>query len=142
MAVGTITQKMQSFASSRAGQTMMHFILTCVGGTAGEVGTFPATVLGFKRAMRGARLEAIETVPAPASTSPTAGWGITVTDDGLVDLLGGAGAARSATVPQRVLPVVSTGIVGTAPTSGDTTVTISGNSVSAATITIHLWFSR
>ncbi len=138
MAVGTITQKMQSFGSSRAGQTMMHFILTCTGSSTD--GTFPATALGFKRQMRGARLEAMET--NPGTTSPTANWDVTLVDDAGFDLLGGAGANRSATATERALPVVGTGVVGTAPTNGDTTVTITGNSVNSAGIVIDLWFSR
>ncbi len=135
---GTITQKMQSWGSSRNGTWVMHFTLTCTGDSSD--GSFPATVLGYKRAIRGARLEAMET--NPGTTAPTALYDVTLTDDGGYDLLGGAGANRSATVTERVIPVLGTGTYGTASVNGDTTVNITNNSVNSAGIVIDLWFSK
>ena len=135
---GTITQKLQSWGSAREGTTMMHYILTCTGDASN--GSFPATALGLKRALRGCRLEAMETHPGP--TAPTALYDITITDDGGFDMLGGAGADRSATVTERVVPVVANGIVGTTQVSGVVTLNITNNSVNSAVIVIDLWFSR
>ncbi len=138
MAVGTITQKLKSFGSSREGQTTMHYTLTCTASSTD--GSFPATKLGLPRALRGCRLEAMET--NPGSTAPQAVYDITLVDDAGFDLLGGAGLNRSATDTERVIPILSTGVYGSVPVNGDTTVTIANNNVNSAVVVIDLWFSR
>ena len=135
---GTITQTVESFGSRRDGNTMMKFVLTCTADTVD--GSFPLTTLGFTRALRGCRLEAMETDPGPVN--PTASYDVTVTDDDGYDLLGGAGANRSATNTERVLPIVASGIVGTVAVNGNTTINITGNSVNSAQTTITLFFSK
>ena len=135
---GTISQAMQSFGSRRDGNMMMKFILTCTADSAN--GSFPPTTLGFSNALRGFRLESMETDPGPVS--PTGLYDVTVTDAGGYDLLGGAGVNRSATVTERAVPVITTGIVGTVAVNGNTTINITGNSVNSAQTTITLFFSK
>jgi hypothetical protein len=78
----------------------------------------------------------------PGTVNPTASYDVTVTDDDGYDLLGGAGANRSATNTERVLPIVASGIVGTVAVNGNTTINITGNSVNSAQTTITLFFSK
>ena len=136
---GTITQKMQSFGSRRDGNTMMKFIMTC---TAGNPGAFPPTVIGFTHQLRGCRLEAIETDAGPILPSA---FDVTLTDSHGFDLLGGAGLGRDPAKTERAVPVIASGVVGTAAVNGDTTLNITipgGVYVSGANIVITIYFSK
>lgn len=135
---GTITQRFQSFGSRRDGTTTFKFTLACTGDSTN--GSFPATALGFKRQLRGARLESVEV--KGGSPSPTDLWDLTILDDVGFDLLNGSGKDRSATTVQRIYPTTTNASGIKVATNGDSIVNISGNSVASANITIAIWFSK
>jgi hypothetical protein len=99
-------------------------------------GTFPAIsfVSGIVQKIQGLFLYKVNTVPG--ATNPTASWGVTVTNSDSLDLLGGAGAGRSASAAQAVIPLFFH------PVSGSMTLNISSNSVASANITLYVFFVK
>ena len=135
---GTIIQKMQSFGSRRDGTTMFKFSLSCTGDLV--TGTFPVTALGFKRQLRGCRLESVEVtsgIPVPEQL-----WSLEITDSAGYDLLGGNGHYINIATPQRLYPATSGSPNTRVPINGDTFVVITENNVSLAKISLEIYFSR
>ena len=76
--------------------------------TADSSGTFTATKIAqwIMDKIQGSYLFKIKTFPTPSGTAPTASWGVTLTDDDGLDVLGGVGASQShsaalASVPKQ-----------------------------------------
>jgi hypothetical protein len=130
---GTITQTVKGHGKD----STLQYTLSCTGDASD--GTFPNTALGFERQLQGYRLEAMETTPG--SVTPDS-YTVKVEDENGFDMLGGVGASRSTSDTERVIPTVMTGMSGTVPVNGTTTVKITGNNNVGATLTINLWFSK
>jgi hypothetical protein len=78
----------------------------------------------------------------PGATAPTAAYDIVLNNARSLDILGGAGANKSATLTERVFPNVSTGL-GFPTVAGETlTLGISGNSTNSGNGVIKLWFTK
>lgn len=106
-------------------------------------GSVPATALDSATMIfiQGYHLDAGET--DPGATAPTDNYDITVTDEWGLDLFGGALLNRDTSATEIKRPVVdSVPLYGSAPIPGQLTVTISGNSVNAATGKLILHLSR
>jgi hypothetical protein len=73
----------------------------------------------------------IRVVTDPGTPAPTTLYDITLTDSNGIDVLGGAGANRSATVTEQCFPTVAT-VPWECPVAGALTLTITGNSVVSA----------
>ena len=77
----------------------------------------------------------------PGSTAPTDNYDLTLTDSGGADVMGGSLANRDSTTTERAMPLQNGNYTGV-PVHGPLTLNISGNSVSAATGTVTVYFAR
>jgi hypothetical protein len=77
-------------------------------------------------------------VTDPGSTAPTDNWDLTVTDGGAgdIDILAGAGANRSTSATQAVVPASNVAM----PVCGALSVNVT-NAGDEKTLAIHLYFS-
>jgi len=109
--------------------------------TAASNGTFTSRAItaSYVTTLENHFMYLIETDPG---TAPTAAYDIVLNNARGLDILGGAGMNKSATVTERVFPMVNGGN-GFPPVAGETlTLGISGNSTDTATGVIKLWFTK
>jgi hypothetical protein len=85
--------------------------------------------------IHGLFLVQVETIPG--GTAPTALYDIAINDTDGADLLGGAGADRSATLPEIAYPSVISKVI-----ANRFSVVLTSNTQAGATGTIRLYFSR
>lgn len=80
----------------------------------------------------------------PGATAPTALYDITILSANGADLLGGAGANRSATVTEIAYPTIdsTSGQKGCVPINSALTLTVGNTSVNSATIEIKLFLVK
>jgi len=129
---GTITQTMSPQGFNNDNQIIE---ITAVGDA--STGSFPATtMLRYNSTLAntdGWSIIAVET--DPGSTAPTANWDLTFVDASGLDLLNSQCINRSATATERCSadPI---------PLYGNVAVTITGNSVNSATITIKVYIVK
>ena len=134
-ALGTITGVINRFRSDLVRPQVAQVILTCTGSV--DDGSFPITVwTGLSGIavydLRGLRLHDVKVIAG--TTGPTNLSNMTITDSYGVDLLDGAGLlfipnSGSAWTNLIFLPAIIT---------GDTSITITGNLVHSAVITVVL----
>jgi hypothetical protein len=110
-----------------------------------STGAFTATAIDTAKMTTLAGYYLYEMETDPGTPSPQADYDITLTSTATgysKDVLGGAGADRSATVTQSVYPK-NTDTYRYPPVGGDTwTLAITGNNVSVAEGLIRLWFVK
>ena len=129
----------QSLTSTRQGEILtVNFAFTA----SPDDGAMPAiaTSTAISTAITGMYLFAVETNPGNVAV-PDA-WSVTVTNAAGFDLLGGAGATRSTTLTQRVIPSVATGIYGASLVDGILYLNITGNTTPSATGSVKLFLSK
>jgi hypothetical protein len=132
MAAGTVTVTTQTGSGDAI---IVHFAWTADAAD----GSVPATLSGEGEDWPinySGCIYAMET--NPGSTAPTADYDITLTDSDGVDMLGGGGADRSATVSEIVPAKIGT-VFGCFPTQNEFTLTITNNSVNSATGTVKVY---
>lgn len=120
--------------------------LTCTAGTAGEAGAFPATIInplavdsvGSLFDIRGLKLYSVKAIPG--TTAPTDATDLTITDEYGIDLLGGKGTDLIGATSKTWIPIGPAGYALPALITGNVTVTITGNLIASAVITIVLEF--
>jgi len=141
-AVGTVTGA-ATVVKKIAGQpAVVKVVLTCTGGTAGEAGTYPATVINTlsgvsSTTLLGLNLHYIQVYPG--GTAPVDASDMTITMDG-VDILGGRGTDLIDNTSLTSCAPGTVGAVGDIPITGNITLNISGNTTASAVVTIILTF--
>lgn len=80
----------------------------------------------------------LRVVTDPGSVAPTTLYDITLTDSNGIDVLGGAGANRSATLSEQCFPTVAT-VPWECPIAGPLTLNITNNSVISATGSVVIY---
>jgi len=132
---GTITGVLTRVQTQQGRPQVAKLVLTCVGDASD--GGFPATILNDLQTsfrLEGLQFYSIKVIPG--TTTPTDASDLTITDEYGVDLLGGKGTNLiSATLKTWAL-FGPAGYSVSALITGDTTITITGNSVHSATFTI------
>lgn len=116
--------------------------LTCTA----EAGAFPATIInplavdsvGSLFDLRGLKLYSVKVIPG--ATAPTDATDLTITDEYGIDLLGGKGTDLIDSTSKTWIPIGPAGYALPALITGNVTVTITGNLVAGAVITIVLEF--
>jgi hypothetical protein len=146
MAIGTITGILKRSIVKQGRPSMAVLELTCTAGTAGEAGTFPATIInplavdsvGSLFDLRGLKLYSVKVIPG--ATVPTDATDLTITDEYGIDLLGGKGTDLIDATSKTWIPIGPAGYALPALITGNVTVTITGNLIDSAVITIVLEF--
>jgi hypothetical protein len=146
MAFGTITGILKRSIVKQGRPSMAVLELTCTAGTAGEAGAFPATIInplavdsvGSLFDLRGLKLYSVKVIPG--ATAPTDATDLTITDEYGIDLLGGKGTDLIDAISKTWIPIGPAGYALPALITGDVTVTITGNLIASAVITIVLEF--
>jgi len=116
--------------------------LTCTA----EDGAFPATIInplavdsvGSLFDIRGLKLYSVKAIPG--TTAPTDATDLTITDEYGIDLLGGKGTDLIGATSKTWIPIGPAGYALPALITGNVTVTITGNLIASAVITIVLEF--
>jgi hypothetical protein len=133
-AAGTVVQQYAA-----VGQEMLVVSLSWTGSASD--GTVPSTALNAQvmTRVKGMYIYMIET--DPGATAPTASYDIVINDANGRDVLGGAGADRSATATEAAGATLSSAIV---PVPIDTALTfvLSNNSVHSAVGVVKLYFIK
>jgi hypothetical protein len=116
--------------------------LTCTGGTAGDAGTIPATVINtltnvVSYRLTGTSLRLVQVYPG--GVTPTDASDMTITMDG-VDILGGRGTNLIDATSYTSCAPGTIGAVGDVPITGNMTLNVSNNSVASSVFTIILTF--
>lgn len=108
-----------------------------------DAATIPDTALpnDFIEAIKGWYLYAIQTKPGAGDVAPTADYNVTLEDSIGMDILGGAGADRSASATEWAMPLWGTETIP-APVVEGLTLKVAGNSVVSAEGQIRLIFVR
>jgi hypothetical protein len=146
MAFGTITGILKRSIVKQGRPSMAVLELTCTAGTAGEAGAFPATIInplavdsvGSLFDLRGLKLYSVKVIPG--ATAPTDATDLTITDEYGIDLLGGKGTDLIGATSKTWIPIGPAGYALPALITGNVTVTITGNLIASAVITIVLEF--
>jgi hypothetical protein len=140
-AVGTCTQSLAStFQDGTRAQKILTF--TCVGGTAGETGTYPATAISSSNADQLQGYYLYKLITNPGATPPEDNWDFVLTDGDGIDVLGGAGANRHTTTSQMIAPLLTTGVYFAQPVLEAWTLAITGNTTASAIVVIKAVFVR
>lgn len=98
-------------------------------------GTFPTTTAQGIAQLQGYLITAVET--SPGTPAPSAGYSVTVKDPSGFDVLAGAAASLSATVPEAFAASTAA-----PPLQGTFTVTITGSSVASAHTSVYVFLSK
>lgn len=135
------SQECKQSISGTSASTVRVLTATC---TAGADGTFPSftTETGTDIAYAINEMYLCEVRTNPGTTAPQALYDIVINDADGIDVMGGTLADRSATVSQRAIPQVATGVYGCVPVDGALTVVFSNNNVGAAQTVLKLVFER
>jgi hypothetical protein len=134
---GSVTQTIELLGSG-----IEKYVLTFTWtGDSGD-GTVPSTVTNdiISAILKGKYITEVRTYPG--STGPTALYDIELQDSLGFDVMGGSLHDRSATVKERAIPVMITGIYGGTMLDGALTLVITNNSVHSATGTVKIFLSR
>lgn len=128
-AVGTVTQ-----AKANLSYYVSKITLTWVGSTVTTVGSVPSTettwpIDGY----------VFLVITNPGGTAPTALYDIVLNDTSGFDIMGGELANRSDTVTEQAVPKISS-VYGSRFVSGKLTFVLTGNSVSAGTGTVEIYY--
>jgi hypothetical protein len=107
------------------------FLSTTLNDLAEQAGFFP---------LEGLQLHSIKCIP-DAVTPPTGGSSVTITDEFGVDLLGGKGEGMISATDKTWALFGPSGYYVSALITGDITLSISGNSVNSAKLTIVIEFT-
>ena len=129
-AAGTVTVKLAQLGGPLASPFVLTYSWTGDAST-GSVPGKASSILVQQAQLQGYLI--YQVTVTPGSTSPTAGYAITLKTDPGVDVLGGAASSLSATVAANFLvnpPVVL---------NGDLTMAVTGNSVASATGTVDVY---
>lgn len=79
---------------------------------------------------------------SPGLPAPTTLYDIVLNDAAAIDLMGGTLANRSATLPERAIPMLASGIYGATAVDGAVTLVITNNVVQSAATTVKVFLSR
>lgn len=130
----TLTSSKKTYFGSGTAANGNQYVITmvCTLSNTGSV-TTPWPIDGY--------VMGIETIPG--ATAPTSGYGITVTDANSLDIMGGALASRSSTLPEFEMPWVGASKTP-APIAvpGYLTANFTGNSVAGAIVTLKITVQR
>jgi len=135
VAVGTCTQAYALIPTSN----ISTITYTCT--ASADDASFPSTATStdITAAIKGMYIIEARTNPG---TAPTAAYDIVINDADGIDLMGGTMADRSATVSQRSIPALSTGVYGGTAVDGVLTLAISGNSNNSAVVVVKVFLTR
>lgn len=133
---GTITQSLAVISNSN----LAVLTFTCTADSAAA--TFPDTPTStdITNAILGMYITEVRT--NPGAVAPQALYDIVVNDADGIDIMGGALLNRSATVSERAIPIMITGIYGCTAIDGILTISISGNNVNSAVTVVKVFLSR
>lgn len=143
-AAGTITGVLTRAQTAQGRPVVTKLVLTCTGDSSN--GGYPATTLsqffvdasGRTYVMPGLQLYSVKVIPG--TTGPTADSDMTITDEYGVDLLGGKGTNLIKNAAKTWALFGPSGYYISPIVTGELTLTITGNSVNSATITIVIEF--
>jgi len=134
-AAGTCTQAYALIPSSN----ISTITFTCIASADDQSFPSTATSTEITAAIKGMYIIEARTNPG---TAPTANYDIVLNDADGIDLMGGTMADRSATVSQRSIPALSTGVYGGTAVDGAITLVITGNSVNSAVVVVKVFLTR
>lgn len=137
---GTITGTLERMAVRQGSAPIIEIVLTCTASV--DAATYPATVVNTLSGvsdyiLKGLKLYSIKSIPS-AVTAPTAGTSVTITDSRGVDLLGDKGSGLISNTAKTWAAFGPNNYAFPALITGNFTVTISGNAVNSAGITLVL----
>jgi hypothetical protein len=136
---GTITGTIERMAVRQGSAPIIEIVLSCVASV--DAATYPATVVNTLSGvsdyiLKGLKLYSIKAIPG--ATGPTAGTSVTITDSRGVDLLGDKGSGVIANSAKTWAAFGPSNYAFPALIMGNFTVTITGNAVNSAVITLVL----
>jgi hypothetical protein len=136
---GTITGTLERMAVRQGSAPIIEIVLTC---TAGDAAAYPVTVVNTLSGvsdyiLKGLKLYSIKSIPS-AVTAPTAGTSVTITDSRGVDLLGDKGSGLISNTAKTWAAFGPNNYAFPALIMGNFSVTITGNVVNGAIITLIL----
>ena len=136
---GTVVESIVKYGVEHGVAEKVLAKFTCVGDA--DDGTIPDTAFSatLMSLIRGMFLYLMVTVPG--DTAPTASYDITVVNADALDILGGAGADRSASAAEQVMPIISSTAQKRLVTD-DLTLKIANQAVHSADIVVQLLFTR
>ena len=135
-APGTVTQAI-SYTQNPAIKVLTF---TCT--ASADDASFPSTATS---AANTAEIEGhyiIEVRTNPGTVAPQALYDIVLNDTDGIDIMGGTLANRSATVSERAIPALATGIYGGTAIDGALTLVITGNNVNSAVTVVKVFLTR
>jgi hypothetical protein len=134
-AAGTITQAI----SYTQNPTIKILTFTCT--ASADDASFPSTATSTANTaeIEGHYITEVRTNPG---TAPTTLYDIVINDTDGIDMMGGTLADRSATLSQRAIPALATGIYGGSAIDGALTLVITNNSVNSATVVVKVFLTR
>ena len=136
---GAVTRINESYSDNIK---FLKVVLTCTGGTVGDAGTIPATVINTLTGVSAYRLTGTDLTfvqAYPGTTPPTDASDITITMDG-VDILGGAGTNLIDSTTFTSTAPGTTTAYGDVPITGNITFNLSNNSVASSIFYVVLTF--
>ena len=107
-----------------------------VGGTVGDAGTVPATVLPAFQGW------VFQFITDPGATAPTTLYDIILPDADGLDVAGATLMNRSATVTERAMPLIATSTYGAWWVDSALTFTLTNNSVASSSGTLKIYIKR
>jgi hypothetical protein len=137
---GTVTETYVKYGKTRSGVDKVVATLACVGDSSD--GTLPDTDLSaaLTALIKGMYLNFI--ISFPGGTAPTTAYDVTLVGKTTgIDVLGGAGADQSATLPLQAMPVISATAQKRLITEA-LTFKVANQAVHSATFTVQLIFTR
>jgi hypothetical protein len=134
---GSVTQTVELLGSG-----IEKYVVTFAWTGSADDGTVPSTVTNsiISALLKGKYITEVRTYPG--TTGPTTLYDIELQDSLGFDVMGGSLHDRSATVKERAIPVMITGIYGGTMLDGALTLAITNNSVHSATGTVKIFLSR
>lgn len=123
---------------AKSGNATLTF--TWTGAAAGGAVPNETTTTEITKAIKGMYITEVRT--NPGATAPTTLYDIVLNDADGIDLMGGTLADRSATVSERAIPALSTGVYGATMITSTLTMVITNQAVNSATGTVKVYLSR
>ena len=140
---GTVTGAISAIKTPYSNDTkFLKVTLTCTGGTAGDAGTIPATVINTLAGVIAYRLTGTDltfVMAYPGVTPPTDASDITITMDG-VDILGGGGTNLIDSTTYTSTPPGTVSAYGDVPITGNITLNLTNNIVASSIFHVILIF--
>lgn len=139
-APGTCTQAVTDIPNDVVFPPMKVLTFTCT--ASADDASFPSTATSTETTARIQGYYLIEARTNPGAVAPQALYDIVLNDSDGIDLMGGQLANRSATVSERAIPALATGIYGGTAITGTLTLAVTGNNVNSAVTVITAILAR